>query len=83
MISTFLTHDSIGRGDTPKCLSDFLEVRLRVDEESFLEDMMECREDMFLDKCICDIESMIQIECSDNRLECIREDIPIILTSCE
>ena len=81
VIRTLFPYNGIDRRDAPECLRHFLEVGFRIDEESLREDVIEGREDMLLDKCIRHIESLIDIECTDNRLERIGEDIAIVLSS--
>ena len=83
MIRTFLTHDCIGRSDTPYCLSIFLEVGLRIDVESLLEDIRKGRVDMCEYELLGELKPSIEIESPDHRFECIGEDVGILISTCE
>jgi hypothetical protein len=80
MISSYLLEYSIDRRDAPDLLCELLEGRLRVDEEGLFENMRESRVDMLEDEFSSPLESLIQIECSDDRLEGIGEDIWILMS---
>lgn len=83
VIRTFFSKDRIHREDTPVSLSDLLEVRLRVDIESLLEDLRERGEDMSLDKFFDDRNTLIEVESTEESLEGIREDVSILMADRE
>ena len=83
MILSGLTLEGVGRSVSPLCLCELLEIRLRIDVETLVEDTRESRVDMCQDEVFRILETEIEIEGSDHCLECIRQDIGIILSLCE
>jgi hypothetical protein len=80
MIGSDLLDHTIDRSDPPDLLSELLESRLGVYKKGLFENMRQCRVDMREDELSGPIESLIQIECSDDRLERIGEDVRILMS---
>lgn len=80
MVGALLTHDRIGRCDAPYRLCILLEIRLRVYIERLIEYAREGRVDMFHDKCLYHLESLVEIESSDECFEGIGEDVGILMS---
>lgn len=65
---------------SPYLLCEFLKSWLRIYEEWLFENMRKCRIDMFNDKFFGNLKSLIEIECSDDCLKGIRENIWILMS---
>lgn len=82
MIFSEFLENSILWSHSPHSLSKLLEIGFWIDIKSILEDMRERRIHMFHEKTTSHFHSPIEIECSDKRLESVRQNIRIHVASC-
>ena len=80
VIGSDLLDHLIDGSDPPDFLGEFLESRFWIDKKRLFENMRQSRVDMSEDEFSCSLESLIQIESSDDRLEGIGEDIRILMS---
>ncbi len=80
MICPDLIDDMIDWDSPPDLLSEFLESRLGINKKRLFEDMRQSRVDMSEDEVFHSLESLIQIECTDDRLESIGKYIRILVS---
>jgi hypothetical protein len=80
MVCSDFLDDLIDRSDPPDLLGELLECRLGVNKKRLLENMRQSGVHMLEDELSRSLESMIEIECTDDRLEGIGEDIWILMS---
>ena len=83
MILSLLIDDSIERSLSPDPLSHLLEVGLRIDIESLMEDALESPIDMSRNKCSYHLHTKIEIDRSEDCFEGIRQNIGILMSCSE